>query len=87
MVIKMMYAHQQQDRTATRILRSFIPNLNTWINNISTKIAIQILHGMRERYEIHHKLRNTFSALVSAANRLHQIPKESRELEATRTDH
>ncbi|CAH2064794.1 unnamed protein product [Thlaspi arvense] len=34
--------------------------------------AIQILHGLRERYEIHHKLRYTDEALVAAAQLSHQ---------------
>ncbi|KAJ4910507.1 hypothetical protein Rs2_05128 [Raphanus sativus] len=34
--------------------------------------AIQILHGLRERYEIHHKLRYTDDALVAAAQLSHQ---------------
>ncbi|KAL1217304.1 Chaperone protein ClpC2 [Cardamine amara subsp. amara] len=34
--------------------------------------AIQILHGLRERYEIHHKLRYTDDSLVAAAQLSHQ---------------
>jgi len=34
--------------------------------------AIQILQGLRERYEIHHKLRYTDEALVAAAQLSHQ---------------
>lgn len=34
--------------------------------------TIQILKGLRERYEIHHKLRYTDEALVSAAQLLYQ---------------
>ena len=33
---------------------------------------IQILKGLRERYEIHHKLRYTDDALVAAAQLSHQ---------------
>lgn len=34
--------------------------------------TIQILGGLRERYEIHHKLRYTDEALVAAAQLAHQ---------------
>jgi len=34
--------------------------------------TIQILKGLRERYEIHHKLRYTDDALVAAAELSHQ---------------
>ena len=34
--------------------------------------TIQILKGLRERYEIHHKLRYTDDALVAAAQLSHQ---------------
>ncbi|RID79567.1 hypothetical protein BRARA_A02295 [Brassica rapa] len=37
-----------------------------------TGIAAKILHGLRERYEIHHKLRYTDEALVAAAQLSHQ---------------
>ncbi|KAK6153873.1 hypothetical protein DH2020_013512 [Rehmannia glutinosa] len=55
--------------------------------------TIQILKGLRERYEIHHKLRYTDEALVAAAqlsyqyiswfesDRHAQLPEEARELE------
>lgn len=39
--------------------------------------AIQILHGLRERYEIHHKLRYTDEALVAAAQLSHQYIRYS----------
>ncbi|KHG07735.1 Chaperone ClpC, chloroplastic [Gossypium arboreum] len=47
--------------------------------------TIQILKGLRERYEIHHKLRYTDEALISAAQLSYQyirhLPEEAKELE------
>ena len=38
----------------------------------SVEETIQILKGLRERYEIHHKLRYTDDAVVAAAELSHQ---------------
>ncbi|KAL6494428.1 ATP-dependent Clp protease ATP-binding subunit ClpC1 [Orobanche gracilis] len=46
--------------------------------------TIQILGGLRERYEIHHKLRYTDEAIAAAAQLSHQYIRESPSLTTTR---